>query len=375
MNHSESDKFYLSYDLQLFAKDGPNGEKTEEPTAKKLKDARNKGQAARSTDITTAVSLLVFFVMLKILLGYIGNNFIGGFGDTYRHISDYVKDEFTVRFSVAVLSDGIKNILLIGMPFYLVSFAVTVITIVFQVKWKVSSELIKPKLSKFNPISGLKRLFSKEKLVELFKSVAKVIVLIYVVYSFLKDRSDVVLNMYNYSLTQAIEIIGDTIINIGIRISAFFMVIAAADFAFQKWKFHQDMMMTKQEVKDEFKNAEGDPKVKSQQRARMQQASRRRMLQELPKADVVITNPTHLAVAILYDKSTHEAPVVIAKGADYLAQKIKDVAKENSIEIVENKPLARMLYHNVDIGAEIPQELYQMVAEVIAYVYNLKGKL
>lgn len=375
MNHSESDKFYLSYDLQLFAKDGPNGEKTEEPTAKKLKDARNKGQAARSTDVTTAVSLLVFFVMLKILLGYIGNNFIGGFGNTYRHISDYVKDEFTVQFTVAVLYDGIKKILLIGMPFYLVSFAVTAITIVFQVKWKVSSELIKPKFSKFNPISGLKRLFSKEKLVELFKSVAKIIVLIYVVYSFLKDRWAVVLNMYNYSLTQAIEIIGDTIINIGIRISAFFMVIAAADFAFQKWKFHQDMMMTKQEVKDEFKNAEGDPKVKSQQRARMQQASRRRMMQELPKADVVITNPTHLAVAILYDKSTHEAPVVIAKGADYLAQKIKDVAKENSIEIVENKPLARMLYHNVDIGAEIPQELYQMVAEVLAYVYNLKGKL
>ena len=132
--------------------------------------------------------------------------------------------------------------------------------------------------------------------------------------------------------------------------------------------------MTKQEVKDEYKNSEGDPKIKSQQRARMQEASRRRMMQQLPKADVVITNPTHLAVAIKYDKEKHEAPIVVAKGADYLAAKIKDVARENQIEIVENKPLARMLYHNVDIGAEIPPELYQTVAEVLAYVYNLKGK-
>ena len=135
------------------------------------------------------------------------------------------------------------------------------------------------------------------------------------------------------------------------------------------------MKMTKQEVKDEDKNSEGDPKIKSQQRARMRQASQRRMMQELPQADVVITNPTHLAVAIKYDKEKYDAPVVIAKGADYLAQKIKDVARENDIEIVENKPLARMLYHNVDIGNQIPPELYQMVAEVLAYVYGLKGKL
>lgn len=375
MNYSESDKFYLSYDLQLFAQEGSNGDKTEEPTAKKLEDARKKGQAARSTDVTTAASLLVFFAMLKVLIGFVGNRFIGRFGDAYSHISECVKDDFTLPYSSAVLADGIKYILITAMPFYIVPFVVTVITIVFQVKWKVSGEMLKPKFSKINPISGMKRIFSKEKLVELLKSVAKVIVLTYVVYSYVKDRWAVILNMYDYSLSQAIEIIGDTIINIGIRISAFFMVIAAADFAFQKWKFHQDMKMTKQEVKDEYKNSEGDPKVKSQQRARMQQASRRRMMQELPNADVVITNPTHLAVAILYDKSTHEAPVVIAKGADYLAQKIKDVAKENSIEIVENKPLARMLYHNVEIGAEIPQELYQMVAEVLAYVYNLKGKL
>lgn len=375
MKYSFSDKYFLTYDLQLFAQDGSNGDKTEEPTPKKLEDARKKGQVARSTDVTTALSLLVFFAMLKVMVGYIGDRFMGGFNDVYRHISDYAKEDFTNPFSMAIIGDGVKKILITGLPFYLVILAVTVISILAQVRWKISTEPMKPKFDKFNPVSGMKRLFSKDKIVELIKSVAKLVVLTSVVYSFLKDRWAVVLNMYSYTLPQAIEIIGDIIINIGIRISGFFMVIAAADFAYQKFKFHNDMKMTKQEVKDEFKNSEGDPKVKSQQRARMQQASRRRMMQELPNADVVITNPTHLAVAILYDKASHEAPVVIAKGADYLAQKIKDVANENSIEIVENKPLARMLYHNVDIGAEIPPELYQMVAEVLAYVYSIKGKI
>ena len=181
--------------------------------------------------------------------------------------------------------------------------------------------------------------------------------------------------MYQFSLSQAIAVIGDIIINIGLRISIFFFIISVADMVYQKWKFHQDMKMTKQEVKDEYKQAEGDPKVKGQQRQRMRQASQRRMMQDLPKADVVITNPTHLAVAIQYDRDKYDAPIVVAKGADYLAQKIKDAAREHNIEIVENKPLARMLYHNVDLGEQIPPELYQMVAEVLAYVYGIQGKL
>ena len=221
----------------------------------------------------------------------------------------------------------------------------------------------------------MKRLFSKDKIMDLFKSIAKVVILAYVVYSYLKNQWPLIYKMYSYTLPQAIAVIGDTVINVGIRISALFAMIAMFDLFYQKWKYHQDMMMSKQEVKDEYKNSEGDPKVKSQQKQRMQQASQRRMMQDLPNADVVITNPTHLAVAIKYDKDTNEAPVVVAKGADYLAQKIKDRARENAIEIVENKPLARMLYHNVEIGAEIPPELYQMVAEVLAYVYSLTGRV
>ena len=165
---------------------------------------------------------------------------------------------------------------------------------------------------------------------------------------------------------------GDTA---GVAMLAVIMAAAGfADFAFQKWKFKDDMKMTKQEVKDEYKNQEGDPKVKSQQKARMRQASQRRMMQQLPKADVVITNPTHFAVALMYDTDVANAPIVIAKGEDYLAQKIKAKARESQIEIVENKPLARALYQSTDIGEEVPEELYQAVAEVLAYVYNLKNK-
>lgn len=368
-------RHYLSYDLQLFAKDGPDGEKTEEPTPKKLQDARKKGQTMKSVDVTTASTLLAFFAILKVLVGFIGNRLLGGFPMLMGHIADYSQEEFTVNRACVIVGETFQYIFLTALPLFAVGYVVTVVSILVQVKWKVTLEPMKPKFDKFNPVSGMKRLFSKDKLMDLFKSLAKLTVLTYVVYDYLKDQWNLVLDMYSYTLFQAVELIGTTVINIGLRISLFFAAIAAIDFFYQKWKFHQDMMMSKQEVKDEYKNSEGDPKVKSQQRARMQQASQRRMMQELPKADVVITNPTHLAVALLYDKEQHQAPVVIAKGADYLAQRIKDVAGEHSIEIVENKPLARMLYHNVEIGAEIPPELYQMVAEILAYVYGLKGRL
>lgn len=367
--------YYLSYDLQLFAKEGQDGEKTEEPTAKKLEDARKKGQVMRSTEVVTAATLLAFFFMLKIFVGFIGNRFMTSFRQTIGFISDYTSEPFTLNTARTIIRGSFWNIIVAAFPIMIVGLVVTIVAIVFQVKWKVTAEPLKPKFDKFNPVTGMKRLFSKDKIMDLFKSIAKVVILAYVVYSYLKNQWPLIYKMYSYTLPQAIAVIGDTVINVGIRISALFAMIAMFDLFYQKWKYHQDMMMSKQEVKDEYKNSEGDPKVKSQQKQRMQQASQRRMMQDLPNADVVITNPTHLAVAIKYDKDTNEAPVVVAKGADYLAQKIKDRARENAIEIVENKPLARMLYHNVEIGTEIPPELYQMVAEVLAYVYSLTGRV
>ena len=367
--------YYLSYNLQLFAKEGQDGEKTEEPTAKKLEDARKKGQLMRSTEVVTAATPLVFFLMLKVFVGFIGNRFISSFHKTLGSIGDYTSEPFNTNMARTIIRSSLWDIVVAAFPMMIAGFVVTIVSILFQVKWKVTTEPLKPKFDKFNPVSGMKRLFSKDKIMDLLKSTAKVIILAYVVYSYLKDQWPLIFKMYSYTLPQAIAVIGDTVISVGIRISLFFAAIAVFDLFYQKWKFHQDMMMSKQEVKDEYKNSEGDPKIKSQQRQRMQQASQRRMMQDLPNADVVITNPTHLAVAIRYDKEAHEAPVVVAKGADYLAQKIKDVARANAVEIVENKPLARMLYHNVEIGAEIPPELYQMVAEVLAYVYSLQGRV
>ena len=172
---------------------------------------------------------------------------------------------------------------------------------------------------------------------------------------------------------KGLTVAGDVIIGAGLKISLVYLVVGIADFIYQKYRFNEEMKMTKQEVKDEFKNTEGDPQIKGRQRRKMQEVSQKRMMQDVPKADVVITNPTHFAVALKYEAKVSSAPVVLAKGEDYLAQKIKEVARENKIEIVENKPLARMLYHNVDVGAEIPPELYQAVAEVLAAVYKAKN--
>jgi flagellar biosynthetic protein FlhB len=174
---------------------------------------------------------------------------------------------------------------------------------------------------------------------------------------------------------QAIRLIGDTVTNLGMRIAAVYLIISAADYIYQKWKFNKDMKMTKQEVKEEYKNQEGNPEIKGKIRQRMREASQRRMMQAVPQADVVITNPTHYAVAIKYDSEVAPAPVVLAKGADYLALRIKKLAGENDVYIVEDKPLARMLYANVEVGAMVPPELYQAVAEVLAFVYHAEGKV
>ncbi|MDE7131139.1 MAG: EscU/YscU/HrcU family type III secretion system export apparatus switch protein, partial [Lachnospiraceae bacterium] len=219
------------------------------------------------------------------------------------------------------------------------------------------------------------RIFSINSVMELVKSLLKLGLIGYVVYSYLKKNMPPLYQFYGLSLNQGIAQVGMLVVNLGIRISLFYMIIALLDYVYQKVKFKNDMKMTKQEVKDEYKNQEGDPQIKGKQRQRMMEASRRRMMQALPQADVVITNPTHYAVAIKYDPEIYDAPYVIAKGADYLAQKIKETAKENHIEIVENKPLARMLYANVDVGSVVPPELYQAVAEVLAFVYHLQGKV
>lgn len=368
----------LAYELQFFAKDGPGGEKTEEPTSKKLKDARNEGQVAKSKEVTNAFEMLAAFLLLRFWVEYMGTFFVGGMRELYSQIPDYAKlydgHIQTATFRM-LFTRSLSRILLTILPFLIVGFLVAFITNLLQVKWKVTTKPLKPKFNKLNPVNGFKRFFSPNSLVELIKSILKLTLIGYVVYNYLKKNIPPIYLLYDISLNQGIVQVGLLVINLGIRIALFYMLIAVADFVYQKVKFKKDMKMTKQEVKDEYKNQEGDPQIKGKQRQRMMEASRRRMMQQLPEADVVITNPTHFAVAIKYEPEVYDAPYVVAKGADYLAQKIKDVAKENHIEIVENKPLARMLYANVEVGNVVPPELYQAVAEVLAFVYHLQGKV
>lgn len=356
--------------LQFFADEG--GDKTEQATPKKLDDARKEGQVARSMELSTAFMLLAFFVAVKVFVGFIGNRFLGSFTKTYQVIDVYAVDEFGSAMGGAFMRDGLVDILVICLPLFAVAVVVAFGVTVAQVKWQVTSKPLQPKLSKFNPINGFKRIFSKDKLFELIKDVIKIALIFYVAYSDLAEAAGAVVALYDFSLEQAIVYVGDFVIDLGIKLSAIYLIVGFADYIYQKLKFKKDLMMSKQEVKDEYKQQEGDPQVKGKIKSKMREVSQRRMMQKLPEADVVITNPTHFACAIKYDKEVSEAPVLIAKGADYLAQKIKDVAKENDIPIVENKPLARMLYYNVDLDSEIPRELYQMTAEVLAYVYKLK---
>lgn len=374
MLNYEKKQYLLDYNLQYFA-DGPGGEKTEDATSKKLSDARNEGQVAKSTDLITATMLLTLFIVLKISLSFMGNGFLEGFKLFYNNIELVTNNQFSRNSLLGLVGFLIQRIMYLCLPLILAGFFIAIFVNLFQVKWKISAKPLQPKLSKFNPISGFKRLLSKDKLFELIKDLVKIGVIVYVVYDTLKDIWFKLFELYAMTLPQAIAWSGTIVIDLGYKISIIFIIIGFADYIYQKIKFKKDMKMTKQEVKDEYKQSEGDPQVKGQIKSKMREVSQRRMMQALPQADVVITNPTHLAVAVKYDRDSSEAPVVIAKGADFLAEKIKTIARDNKIEIVENKPLARMLYYNVDIDAQIPPELYQMVAEVLAYVYGIKGKV
>ena len=274
-----------------------------------------------------------------------------------------------------IFSHTVLDMLLIMGPILIVGVAVAFLCDVVQVKWQPTGKPLMPKFSKLNPIKGFKKIISKEAIVELVKSILKIGLIVYVVYSYLKDKYETIFLLYDISLKQAIGLIGELVTELGIRVSLVYLIVGFLDYIYQKLKFKEDMKMTKQEIKDEYKDQEGDPQIKGKQKQRMREAAQRRMMQKLPEADVVITNPTHYAVAIKYDPDEYEAPMVLAKGENYLAQKIKEAAKEHHIEIVENKPLARMLYANVEIGELVPPELYQAVAEVLAFVYHLQGKV
>lgn len=374
----DNETLLLKLNLQFFAKDGPGGEKTEPATSKKLNDIRKEGQVAKSKELITAVSLMSLFIILKIYLSKLGTGLIDVYTQVYNSMSKVVDDSYNglpIRTAGSVMQQVIIDMIKLVIPILLVAIIIAILGNMLQQKWMVTAKPLQPKFSKISPINGFKRMFSVRQLVELIKSIVMISIIMIVVYNTVKSKMNILLTFYDVGLNTALSTIGSIIIDLGIKISAVFLIVGFADLFYQRIKFKNDNMMTKQEIKDEFKNTEGDPQVKGQIKRRMQEVSRRRMMQQLPEADVVITNPTHFAVALKYEPDAGKAPVVIAKGADYLAFQIKDKAKEYNIAIVENKPLARILYHNIDIGMEIPPELYQAVAEILAVVMRTNNRL
>ena len=365
----------LELNLQFFAQDGPGGEKTEEPTSKKKEDVRKKGQVAKSTELNNAITLIVMFIAFRFLGLYIGEGFMNIMKYIFTTFPDYVKPvngQITIREFTTLLTSVMLRMLLLLLPVFAIGVTVAFTVNLVQVKWKVSFEPMKPKFDKLNPVSGFKRFFSVKKLIDLALSIAKIALIFIVVYNYLKDSYALLSLFYDLPVFDAVGVVCKIVMDLGLRISLIYLFLAFLDYIYQRYKFHKDIMMTKQEVKDEMKNSEGDPQIKGKIRQKMMEVSRRRMMQAVPQADVVITNPTHFAVALKYDTEMADAPIVVAKGQDFLAQKSKDEAREANVEIVENKPLARMLYHNVEVGEVIPPELYQAVAEVLAFVYNAR---
>jgi flagellar biosynthetic protein FlhB len=356
----------------MFA-DSSNGEKTEEPTQKKKEDSRKEGQVPKSQELNTAVLLLAFFVALKFGCGWMGNRLIAVFKNSFGKFSDYTSMNLdSVNCHRLVLEFGLYLFVTL-VPVMIVAVVISFLSNRVQFSWKITFKPMEPKLSKISPMSGLKRIFSSRTLIQFLMALLKIAVISYVVYDTLKEQWGLLFRFFDMSLFEGVATIGNLVINLGIKIAVYLLIISFIDLFYQRWKNHKDNMMSKQDVKDEYKNQEGDPQIKGRIRRKQREMSQMRMMQSVPEADVIITNPTHYAVAIQYNREFQDAPHVIAKGADYVAGKIKEVAKENNIEIYENKALARILYNNVEVGEEIPPELYQAVAEVLAYVYKIRN--
>ena len=352
------------FDLQRF-----DGEKTEEPTPKKRADARKKGQVAKSQELNTAFVLLAGFLILKILWEYLYVNVAEYTVYLYSHITQNMSTEGITELFIGIMILLAKTVLPVMFAILIIGLGINV----FQVGLMLSTEKLEPKLSNLNPINGFGRIFSKRSLVELFKSIFKIIVIGYFLYLYLKDQIPLVPQFIFFDLPHSLATIADIIFTMAFQVIGVIMIMAAADYAYQQWQTTQDLKMSKQEVKDEFKQMEGDPQIKGKIKQKQRQMAMQRMMSEVPKADVIVTNPTHLAVALSYKKGMI-APLVLAKGQDLVAEKIKEIAREHHILIVENKPVARALYEAVEVGGIVPAELYQAVAEILAYVYKIKHR-
>ncbi|WP_147589402.1 fused FliR family export protein/FlhB family type III secretion system protein [Clostridium paraputrificum] len=351
----------------IFAKE----EKTEEATPKKKSEARKKGQVARSKDVGLAITMVTCTLVILLLSSMI----VGNLKDTMIYFlqSGMLQDINEMSIKSIVITILLKAGLCI-LPVVIPIMIAGIVASLMQTGFLLTGEPLKPKFSKLNPISGFKNMFSKKSFVDLLKNLAVVTVIGFIGFLYVRDNYDKILQISNTYLPSLGGQVQDLVVGIFFQVSLVLVIIAAADY-FVQFRFHQkDLRMTKQEIKEEYKQMEGDPQIKSKIKQKQREMATRRMMASVADATVVITNPTHLSIALKYEEGNNEAPKVVAKGADLVALKIKEVAKENDVPIMENKPLARMIYEQVDIDREVPQEMYQAVAEILAMVYKLKNK-
>ena len=345
-------------------------EKTEKATPRKREEAKKKGEVAKSRELASTAVLFAGLITLTLFGSYM-----------YNHIQIIMKETFSqlafndlsVSDFIAFAEKVINMFILTIIPLMSAVFFTAVFSNVIQIGFVLSGESIIPKLSKLSPIKGFKRLFSKQSLMEFAKSMLKLGIIGSVAYITINGERKNALLLGDMEINSIISYILSTVFKIFFRCILAMILIVIIDFIFQKFEFEKKLKMSKKDVKDELKRSEGDPQVKSRIKSIQMEMARKRMMQAVPEADVVITNPTHLAVALKYDSAAMNAPKVIAKGAGILAERIRNVANSHGIPIVENKEMARNLYALVEIGQEVPSILYQAVAEILAYIYGLKG--
>ncbi len=346
-------------------------EKSEKATPHKRGEARKKGQVAKSKELSSATILIAAMSVLYMLGSWIVWNLADFMGGIFMNINDLRMHDNAA--ACAFLINIFKTILIILLPFMSVIVIVGVISNLAQIGFLFSTESLKPKLSSLNPITGMKKFVSIKSLVELVKSLSKITIVGVIGYGVLKGELENIAGLIQMQVPEILAFAGMASLKICLYVCLALVLLAILDITYQRWQFEQDLKMTKQEVKDEHKQQEGDPKIKAKIKQKQREMAMRRMMEKVPEADVVITNPVHLAIALEFNANEMIAPVVTAKGADAVAERIKEIARENNVPIVENKVLARTLYKLVEIGDFIPVDLYRAVAEVLAYVYKLKG--
>ncbi len=358
----------LKLDLQFFA-----GEKTEKATPKKRQDSRKKGQVLKSQDVTSALVLLSIFLFLLIAATPMRNGIMSFFKQSF---SKYMLvDSLSIELVVKIYKDVISEVAVILLPIMAIAMIAGIVGNFLQFGLLFTTEPLKFDLTKLDPIKGIKRIFSIKSIVELLKSILKISLIGTVTAVILWMNLDNVMSLSFKTPLATFVTVSKLAALMGICASVVLLLIAVLDYFYQKFDYEKNLKMSKQDIKDEYKNSEGDPLIKSKIKQRQREMAMRRMMQEIPKADVVITNPTHYAIALKYDEATMDAPKVIAKGTDFIAQKIKLIAKENDVVMVENRPLARAMYDQVEIGQPIPDDFFKAVAEVLAYVYRIKRKI